>query len=111
MSETRTYSGKFVSTGLTLEDFVAKHISVLPEYYRDCDLMEQFHEISWELCHIKDTSKHHEFFIKDNIVHEVVELEDLQYKSFIKIDEESGTFVTSFYDGGTCLQEMLERGE
>ncbi len=108
MSGTQTYKGKFVSTGLTLEEFISDNISHLPEYYKEAEQSEQFYEIVWELCHKKD-SKHHEFFIKDGIVQEVVELEDLQYSSFCEVDEVTGTFVTSFYDGGTCLGEMLEK--
>ncbi len=105
----QTYKGNFVSTGLTVEEFISDNIHILPEYYKEAEKLEQFYEIVWELCNKKD-SKHYEFFIKDGVVQEVMELEDLQYSNFCEVDEVTGNFVTSFYDGGTCLSEMLEKG-
>ena len=109
MSETQTLRGKFSCTDLTVEEFVDDNMKHLPEYYDQISLDEKFHEIVWEMCHSKN-SKYIDFFQHDNIVYEVTELEDLQYNSFIEMDKLFGKFVTSFYDGGTCLSEMLSKG-
>lgn len=109
MSETRTYKGKFFCTDLTVEQFVEDNIKHLPEYYLDADLMEKFYEITWEMCEKVD-SKYKGFFTYDDLVYEVTDLDNLQYSSFIELDKVSGTFVTSFHDGGTCLSEMLVKG-
>lgn len=109
MSETQTYKGKFACTDLTVEEFVEENSKYLPDYCPDVDIMEKFYEITWEMCDSKD-AKHEGFFEHKGLVYEVTELKDLQYSSFVEIDKVAGTFVTSFYDGGTCLSEMLIKG-
>lgn len=109
MSETQTYKGKFACTDLTVKEFVEENSKYLPDYYQDADLMEKFYEITWEMCDSKD-AKHKGFFHHEDLVYEITELDNLQYSSFVEIDKVTGTFVTSFYDGGTCLSEMLSKG-
>lgn len=109
MSETQTYKGKFSCTDLTVEEFVEENVKYLPDYYQDADLMEKFYEITWEMCNSKDT-KHKGFFEHEGVVYGITELDNLQYSSFVEIDKVTGKFVTSFYDGGTCLSEMLSKG-
>ena len=108
MSETKTYKGKFISTELSVEKFVKDNLYMLPS---NCEwtLLEKFYHIVEELC--EEEGGPIDFFIKEDEVYEVLELEDLDYDNFIQINEVTGEFVTSFYNGGTCLSEMLERGE
>lgn len=49
----------------------------------------------------------------NNEAWELVEKQDLEYFDFFKVlknEDETYTFITSFHNGGTCLNEMLEEG-
>lgn len=61
---------------------------------------------------IYDNDLNKKFISVKNKIYEFIEREDKDpydcYCNLSKIDEEKIKFSTSFYNGGTCLQEMLE---
>ena len=51
-----------------------------------------------------------EYFICDNCLYKIIEQESLDSECYCKIssnDNKTFSFITSFYNGGTCLNEML----
>lgn len=51
------------------------------------------------------------FFIVNDELYEIIEIEDLYHNYYVQIDEQDDntySFYATYYDGGTCLTECLE---
>ena len=55
-------------------------------------------------------SLHDKFIEVDDQIYEIIELQDIMFGCFCDITKDGDKihFITSFYNGGTCLSEMLE---
>lgn len=108
MSETHTIKGKFKKVdlqGKSIEEFAKEHML----YIKD-KLPSYFDSYTEYLIEYYDYKR---YFTAKGKLYEITELKDITYDSFCEITEnidETYSFVTSFYDGGTCLSEMLEDG-
>lgn len=107
MSDQRTYKGKFqkvVFTEDTTEQFAENYVKrIKGEDYQLPSWVD-----SWLECL---TNKYDEFFVINGELYKMLEKEDLEYPDFCVInknDNDTYSFITSFYDGGTYLEEMLE---
>lgn len=106
MSDTHTIVGKIKKVdlqGKSIEEFAKEHMSFIN------DKLPSYHKSYTEyLIEYYDYKKY--FIVKDKL-YEITEYKDFDYEDFCVINEnidETYSFVTSFYDGGTCLIEMLE---
>ncbi len=107
MSQTETHFGKLrkVELTTTIEEFCKqkcneKGITELPSYTSSWE--EQFRD-----------SFDEKFFIWENEIWEAIEhVEESDGDIDVMIPNEDGTitFVMQFYNGGTCLSEMIEDG-
>lgn len=109
MSQTEFHVGKLVPVdlqGLTLEEMCKK---ICQEW--GCTEIDSFND-SWEE-QLKSDS-YERYFIVDGIIYFLQDhTEDEPDGHFMNMRRESdGTinFVTQFYNGGTCLSEMVEDG-
>lgn len=102
MSEIETIKGKLKSTGLSAEEYWKSGgiRGDLPDYY------ERYKD------GVLDRSDRNEVYIsRDDIVYKI-EMEDIDHGYFIegnKDTEETINFTTQFYNGSTCLTEMLDQ--
>jgi hypothetical protein len=106
MSDTHTIVGKIKKVdlkGKSIEEFAKEHMSLisneLPSYF------ESYTE------YLKEYYDYKRYFTAKGKLYEIIEATDFTYNDFCRINEnvdETYSFVTSFYDGGTCLIEMLE---
>lgn len=108
MSEVKSYSGRLKPIKLkdeTIEEYSERKCHKLDIHsFRDC-------YDSWVETLESESSKY--FWDSVNEILYKVKLRELQSESFIEMhkNETSGyDFVTSFYNGGTCLKEMLQEG-
>jgi hypothetical protein len=107
MSHTETHFGKLrkVELNTTLEEWCKqkcneKGITEISSYYDNW--IEEFRDSSYE-----------KFFIYNNEVWEAIEhIESDNDYVDVMIPNQDGTitFVMQFYNGGTCLSEMIEDG-
>lgn len=103
MSNTEFHFAKLVPIKFhepTLEDF-CKKIS------NNCELAS-FNENYIE--HVKDSMSENYFIHGDNIyaITEHEESDDSDFQKLITNNDGSFTFIGSFYNGGTCFEEVLE---
>lgn len=106
MSDTHTIKGKIKKVNLqgkSIEEFAKEHMSFisrkLPSY---CKSYTEY---------LKSYYDYKRYFTIKGKLYEIIEAKDITYDDFCIINEnidETYSFVTSFYDGGTCLIEMLE---
>lgn len=114
MSQTEQWSGKIkkiedwpegVETNNQKVDYLLQKYNILNPYRGD-DWRETFYENFW------DNKKKGSPLLIDEDFYEVLEIVDLQYNIIAEANESSkdGTvnFVVSFYNGGTCIEEVLE---
>lgn len=104
MSETVTIKGKFKKVSDDVDkwktEYLTKNNLSVEEYFDD--IQETF----WQ------TGDDDKYIVTDNAVYEVIENEkddpfgDLA--EVFKTGDNEYTFVTQFYNGGTCLMEQLE---
>lgn len=109
MSGTETHVGKLrkLHSNLPLEEWCKELILLkegnlpkLPKYYND--YVEFFRDEYYK-----------EYSVINNIIYEIFEHEEVDpdgYFKIKKIDEDTFSFMGSFYNGGTCLEEVLEGG-
>ena len=108
MSGVHTIVGKIKKVdlkGKSIEEFAKEHMSYLsrklPSHY------ESYTE------YLKSYYDYERYFTIKGKLYEIIEAKDITYSDFCIVNEnidETYSFVTSFYDGGTCLTEMLEEG-
>lgn len=112
MSDQEFVSGKIYPTGMTLEQFldVATHLKRMHNNVRDhmriceCDTFEDLFE--------------HHFGLSAKYTHingmvyktEIERGNDPHFVFMTKNEDGSITVSASYYNGGTCLQEILEEG-
>lgn len=101
MSGIQTYSGKLVKVQLenqTPEEYFKNK-------FPDADLTFYKSYTDYVIYEISD------YIIVNNEVWEVQVLKSLDENNFLKFNYDSETeifdFITSYYDGGTCLEEIL----
>jgi hypothetical protein len=111
MSQTEFHTGKLKEVdmnGLSLEDYCKTKcneagITEIDSY--PATWVEQFRDEFWY-------GNEEKYFIHGEKVYEVIEHEELDCENyFMKLTKnEDGTisFIGQFYNGGTCLDEMLE---
>jgi hypothetical protein len=111
MSQTEFHTGKLKEVdlnGLSLEDYCKSKcneagITELESYHKDWT--EQFKDEFWY-------GNEEKFFVHGEKVYELIEHEEMDDENyFMKLTpNKDGTisFIGQFYNGGTCLQEMLE---
>ncbi len=104
MSEQQTKRGKFKEIdlqGKTIEEYCEEYCisryAVKEDYETWTDL---FFDVNWD-----------KFFIVDDRLFQIIEIENLDNTYYTQIDEEVGgiySFYSTYYNGGTCLTECLE---
>lgn len=110
MSETQVIKGKikliFVGSGSEMESYCKRlclknDIKTLDGFDNLCTWKE-------ELIH----SLSEKYLVMRDSVYEIIEYMDLKEESFCEInnanDDGEREFIVSFYDGSTCLSELLE---
>jgi len=108
MSETENHKGKLrivpLLDGESLEE-QCERICIL----NSCRFDQRYHN-TWVDCLIDEA--YSEFIIVNNILFEIYDHKRFDDYSFEVTEDPDGTysFVGSFYNGGTCLSEMLEDG-
>lgn len=107
MSRQQTFKGSFVKVDLgdnTLEEqcqLICNGYSIFEYSYYD----------SWTE-YLKDEF-YNEYFIVNNKLYKYLKKEEIDSNdSYVNIEKEGEiySFTTSFHNGGTCLEEMLEEG-
>jgi len=110
MSETKQYSGKIkLIPKHAHEDFQGQCKRMLGERFPDYEIHDSY-EYSSQLFDVS-----HMGFVNNNTdLYEIINLieEDPNdcWIKMTKIDDGIFTFNTSYYNGGTCLDEMIEHG-
>ena len=105
MSNTNIIKGKLkkvVLKGKTIEEWAKEHMSFISNKLPSC--FKSYTD------YLKDYYDYKRYFTVKGKLYEIIEMEDIESNDFCVINEnyETYSFVTSFYDGDTCLIEMLE---
>lgn len=99
MSEQETYIGKFKKVSSNPEEFAKTYLTIVENLSSEEATLETL------------LDRYSRFFVANGILYELVtlqELEDPDQTIFNKESENVWSFYTSFYNGGTCLEEQLE---
>ena len=85
--------------------------------YTDKEKIEAMQNMGYEFSYLEDDfsyaeSKNEDFIKIGDDYYSVIEHQEVEdgYSIFKKNDDGSIFYLTSFYNGGTCLEEMLETG-
>jgi hypothetical protein len=104
MSEQQTERGKFKEIDLqgnTIEEYCEKYCRNLDIVKFNCETWREiFFDINWD-----------KFFVVNDRLFQILEIENLDNIYYTQIDEEEGgiySFYSTYYNGGTCLTECLE---
>lgn len=109
MSEQQTFKGKFVKVdlgGKTLEE----QCQLICNGYSEFKYDDRYYE-SW-IDYLKN-ELYNAYFIANDELYKYLEKEEIDSDdSYINIEKEGDiySFTTSFYNGGTYLEEMIEEG-
>lgn len=102
MSEQETYIGKFKKVSSNPEEFSKFYLAHVENLSPE--------EASLETL----LDKYSNFFVANGVLYEIIDLEELETSDqtvFHKESDDTWSFYTSFYNGGTCLEEQLENFE
>lgn len=108
MSETKVFKGKIKSTGLSLSQFLEVNRNSIDEYLLDQIVDDPKEVFGCAFFHLEKYFIDHQQH--NPTVWEYIKLEELEGSFYCHLDSNADgsiSFNTSFYNGGTCLDEML----
>lgn len=105
MSEQKTQKGKIKEIdlqGKTIEDWCK-------EYCLEHNMTNKHVNESWKE-YLFDARWEEFFIVKDRLfqIIEIKELDNSYYTQIDKLEDNTYSFYSTYYNGGTCLQECLE---
>ncbi len=116
MSWQETHTGIFRKLDMSVMSLEG-HFKNLCNTYFDVEVVKEERRVTWqetwERLTFNSGLHYGRFFVHNEELYEVVEDNDLDNEDFVnvqKLDEENYSFVTSFYNGGASLNDMLKEG-